>query len=1043
MKITTLLFVAIFTLLSSSNFAQPRQIKGTVTDETGAGIPDVSVSVKGSNSSTKTNTNGNFAIDIPVEIKKVDLVFTHVNYTAQTVAVQGNEIALTMQKLTKQLDEVVVIGYGTQKKRDITGAVAKMNATNLDERPLLRIDQALIGQLAGVRVKQTSGVPGRGFSVQIRGTGSITANNEPLYVIDGFPLEVSSQNTSGTFTTANPLDNLNPNDIESIEVLKDASAAAIYGSRGSNGVVLITTKKGKSGKAKIGFNMYAGYNERVRKLEMLNADQWVDRAIEMINYNWVHSGTGRTADQTTAQRKTILGTTTTNINLMIDDRWLSPGHPGLSYVDWQDEFFTKGVVQNYQLSASGGNEYVKYYLSGNYLDQDGIAYGVTYKLYSARANVEVQASNKLKFGLNLAPSYSVANDPGVDGKDNLTHVAATLSPVVEENVGLLVGVAPFTTYAWGNTRVSPVEAAKQTTGLTKLFRTLGTIYGEYSIIPGLSIRSSINLENADATSKSYTPLAVNLNRVATGRLTGYKRLNFVNENTISYVKTFSSKHNLSVVGGQSYSTFKFDNWQINGGTFTSNDVTTLNAATTGSSGTSNETKNVLISFFGRAQYDFSNRYLLSASLRRDGSSKFGANTKWGTFPAVSAGWRISEENFMQSIDKISELKLRGSWGITGNNGYTGDYNSIGLLAFANYSFGGTVANGQVPNATNFPNPDLSWEESETINIGVDLGLLKNRIFTSFDIYTKRNRDLLLSIPVPMASGFTSALTNIGKVLNKGWELEVTTRNIISPVNWTTSINLSHNENKVEQLGPNNTPILFNGGFDIEHSILMVGQPMYSLYVVKEIGILSAKDISDNYPRFGNEEAGDPKYLDANKDGKIDANDRVLMGGPNPDYVWGITNTVAYKGFDLNVLVQGQWGGLIYSMFGRAVDRTAMGYQDNATAKYIDRWRSTADDGKTGLTHKAAATFGRIKNTDWLYPSDYWRVRNITLGYNLGGLIKNKKIISGARIYVTAENFFGKDKYTGGWNPEAVNTSGEDYGSFPLSKGMVAGLNITF
>ncbi len=1044
MKRTALLLVALNLLLSSFIFAQQRQVKGTVTDETGTGIPDVTVSVKGSNSTTKTNANGSFIIDIPGEIKKIDLVFTHVNYAAQTVSVSGNEISLIMQKITKQLDEVVVIGYGTQKKRDITGAVAKLNATNLDERPLARIDQALIGQLAGVRVKQTSGLPGRGFSVQIRGTGSITANNEPLYVIDGFPLEVSAQNVSGGFTNANPLDNLNPNDIESIEVLKDASAAAIYGSRGSNGVVLITTKKGKSGKARINFNTYAGYNERVRKLKMLNAEQWVDRAIEMINYNWVHSGTGRTADQTTAQRKTILGTTTTNVNLMIDDRWLLPDHAGLLYVDWQDEFFRKGGVQDYQLSASGGNDFVKYYLSGDYLNQDGIAYGVTYKLYSARTNVEVQASNKIKFGLNLAPSYSLANDPGVDGKDNQSHIAASLAPVIEANAGLLSGVAPYNTYAWGGTRVSPVEASKETIGLTKLFRTLGTIYGDYSIIPGLSLHSSINLDNADATIKSYTPLAVNLSRVAVGRLTGYKRLNFVNENTLSFDRTFATKHNVAIVAGQSYSTFKFDNWQINGGSFTSNDVTTLNAATTGSNGTSSETKNVLISYFGRAQYDFENRYLLSASLRSDGSSKFGANTKWGTFPAVSAGWRISEEKFMQSINKISELKLRASWGITGNNGYSGDYNSIGLLSFANYSFGGTVVNGQIPNPANFPNPDLGWEESETINIGFDLGLIKNRIFTSFDLYRKRNSDLLLSIPVPTASGYTSALTNIGKVLNKGWELEVTTRNIVnSPVTWATSVNLSHNKNKVEQLGPNNTPILFNGGFDIDHSILMVGQPMYSLYLVQEIGILSTKDIADNYPRFGNEEAGDPKYLDANGDKKIDANDRVLSGGPNPDYIWGITNTVTYKGFDLNFLVQGQWGGLIYSMFGRAVDRTGQGYQDNALASYANRWRSTADDGKTGITQKAASTFGRIKNTDWLYPSDYWRIRNITLGYNLGGLIKNKKIITGARIYVTAENFFGKDKYKGGWNPEAVNTSGEDYGSFPLSKGIVGGLNLTF
>lgn len=1045
MKKNALLLAALFILFPILLLAQSNQIKGKIIDETGAGIPDASVSIKGTTATTKTDVNGNFEITVPEGIKNPQLFFTHVNYLGQTVSAPGNEVFLTLQKASKQLDEVIVVGYGTQKKGDITGAVAKFNAENLDERPVTRVDQALVGQMAGVRVKQTSGVPGRGFSVQVRGTGSIGANNEPLYVIDGFPLEVSRQNDGGGFSTGNPLDNLNPNDIESIQVLKDASAAAIYGSRGSNGVVLISTKKGKSGKAAISFNTYVGYNERVRKLDMLDSEGWVDRAMDIINTNWIKSGTGRTADQTTDQRKAILGTTSTNINLMIDDRWLMPGHPGLIYLDWQDEFFRKGIVQNYQLSATGGNDFVKYYVSGNYLNQEGITYGVSNKSYSARANVEVQASNKIKFGINIAPTYSIINDPGVDGKDQESHIAASLAPVVEETAGLLTAVYPFVNYAWAGSRVSPVERVKQITGETKLFRTLTTAYGEYTIVKGLSLRSSINLDNADATRKAYTPYqvaAIAATRVPAGGQSGYKRLTFVNENTLSYLKTFESRHNVSAVVGNSYNTFKFDNWNMVAGTYTTNDITTLNASTNNTA-TTTETKNVLLSYFGRVQYDYDNRYLLSASIRRDGSSKFGDNTKWGTFPAVSVGWRVSAENFMSSIDKISELKIRGSWGITGNNGYDGDYNHLALLSFANYSYNGTQVNGQILNASNFPNADLSWEESETINIGLDLGLLKNRIFTSFDYYTKRNTDLLLRIPVPTASGFSSALTNIGEVLNKGWELEITSRNIVQKgFTWTTSLNISHNTNEVKKLGPNNTPILFNGGFDIEHSILMVGQPMYSLYLVQEVGLLTVQDTTNHYPEFGNEDPGDPKYLDINKDGKIDANDRELSGHPNPDYVWGITNTFSYKGFDLSFLVQGQTGGKIYSMFGRAVDRTGQGFQDNALASYENRWRSAADDGKPGLTQKAQSSFGRIKNTDWMYSSDYWRVRTITLGYNLGALVKNK-VIKGIRLYITAENMLGKDKYDGGWNPEAVNTSGEDYGSFPLSKGMVAGLNLTF
>ena len=1045
MKKKALLIAALLVLLPILLLAQEKQIRGTVTDESGTPVPDVTVTLKGSSTGTKTDAAGSFTLTVPDNGKNTELIFSHVNFQSKSETFSGSQVSTKLAKAVGNLDEVVVVGYGSQKKKDITGAVATYNAENLDERPVTRVDQALVGQLAGVRVKQTSGLPGKGFSVQIRGTGSISANNEPLYVIDGFPLEVAAQNINGAFRTGNPLDNINPNDIESIQVLKDASASAIYGSRASNGVVLITTKKGKSGRATINVNTYAGYNERVRKLKMLNSDEWVDRAIEMINAAWVASGSGRTADQTSAQRRTILGITGTNTGLMIDDRWLQPGHPGLTYLDWQDEFFRKGLVQNYQLSASGGNETVKYYMSGNYINQDGITWGVTNRAYSARANLEVNASNKVKFGLNLAPSYSIINDPGVDGKDQESHIAASLAPVVESGIGLLTAVYPNINYAWGGTRVSPVERVKRITGETKLFRTLSTIYGEYAIIPGLILRSSLNLDNADATRKSYTPFQVAqiaAVRVPAGGLTGYKRLTFVNENTLSYSKTFAEKHSVSAVAGMSYTTFKLDSLGMAAGSYSTNDVTTLNAAINNTASTT-ESKNVLISYFGRVQYDFDNRYLLSGSLRRDGSSKFGANTKWGVFPAVSAGWRISQEKFFQNVTAVNELKLRASWGIAGNNGYYGDYNQLSLLSFANYSFGGTQFNGQIINPTNFPNPDLGWEESETINVGFDIGVLKNKLFASFDYYTKRNTDLLLRIPVPTASGFTTALTNIGEVLNKGWEFEITSRNISTKkLTWTTNVNLSHNTNEIKKLGPNNTPIMFNGGFDIEHSILMVGQPMYSIFVVKEIGILTTADIASGVARFGNEQAGDPKYLDAKKDGKIDADDRVLVGHPNPDYVWGINNTVNYMGFDLGVLVQGQWGGKIYSMFGRAVDRTGQGYVDNYLKKTVNRWRSPADDGKPGLEPKAVSSFGRIKNTDWMYSSDYWRVRTITLGYNLGRLIK-VNMIKGARLYVTAENMFGKDKYDGGWNPEAVNTTGEDYGSFPLSKGIVFGLNLTF
>jgi TonB-dependent starch-binding outer membrane protein SusC len=957
---------------------------------------------------------------------------------------------------------VVVVAYGTQKKKNITGAVASFKAEDLDKRPVTRIDQALVGQLAGVQVKQTSGAPGKGFSINIRGAGSISASNEPLYVIDGFPLETSGQNSSGGFSTGNPLDNINPNDIESIQVLKDASAAAIYGSRAANGVVIISTKKGTLGKPKLGVNVYTGIVKAARKLDVLSAEEWIDRSIEMINSQWVASAAGRLATQTTEERRQILKLAPGifNSSLMIDDRWTQPGHPGLSYYNYQDEAFRTGAMTNYQLSASGGNNFVKYYVSGNYLDQQAYTLNTYFKTYSARANLEVNANSQLKFGLNVAPSYSITQDPGIDGKDNIIHIIAGHSPVQEDTMGLDGNVGKNGQYLWSTSRNNPVRQMENITGLTKNFRTLSTAYVDYELLRGLNLRSSLNFDNTDITSKRYSPDFINGSQSAratapgtstSGSYNGLRKQTLVNENTLNFAREIGGSHDISAIAGYSYHSTKIDNVRLtSSGGFSSSTITTLNAAAT-IAGTganfTNETKSVLLSGFGRVQYGFKDKYLLSASLRRDGSSRFGANQKWGWFPSASIGWRVIEEPFMKNVKLFSDLKLRASWG-KGGNYNIGDYSSIPTLGFSNYTFGGVQSSGQTPNR--IANPDLTWEKSETRNIGFDVGLLSNRIFTSFDYYTRRNTDLLLNVPIPLASGFPTALANIGEVLNKGWEVELTSRNVVGKFQWTTSLNFSHNENKVIHLAPGDASILIPSLFDIPHSILQVGQPMYSHYLVQQTGILSQADIDGKAPLFGTQKAGDPKYLDANADGKIDANDRTLSGQPNPKYIWGVTNTFKFAGFDLTCLVQGQNGGTIYSLFGRALDRTGQGQTDNYLGIMRDRWRSESNPG-AGLRGKAYSTFGRIKNTDWLWSSDYWRIRNITLGYDLGKILKSPKI-QGTRLYLTAENWFGKDKYLGGWNPEALNTDlsgdssfpqGGDYGGMPLSRSIIAGLNVTF
>jgi TonB-linked SusC/RagA family outer membrane protein len=1023
-------------------------LTGKVTSPNGEGLPGVTVVVKGTTLGTTSNADGSFSLSVPD--KSGVLVFSFIGYQTQEKSYSGpSSISIKLADDTKSLDEVVVVGYGTQKRSDVTSAIATMDARKLEERPIARVDQALVGQLAGVQVKQTSGVPGRPFSIQVRGAGSISAGNEPLYVIDGFPLESVGASSNGRFGSGNPLDNINPNDIEKIEVLKDAAAAAIYGSRAANGVVIITTKRGRTGKPQISLNTYVGGSRAAKKLDVLNGEDWASRATEIINNNWVKSAAGRTASQTTAQRRQILGLTGNNVNpdLMLDDRWAIPGHPGLTYVDWQDELFRTGRTQNYQVSASGATDNVNYFVSANYNDQEGFALGLGYQRFTARANVEVKASDKLKFGLTISPTYSISKDPGIEGKDSRFHQLLSQTPIVEDSAGLNTAYGKNEGYRWGVSTASPIAVINNYDGDTRNYRTLGTVFAEYQPIVGLRLRSSLNFDNNESTSTSYVPPARNLaTSLASGSYSTYRRQTLVNENTATYNKAIG-KHDFSLLAGQSYNFSRLDNnSQSSSGGFVNNTVRTLNGAVLVNSSGPTATQNVLLSYFGRLQYSYDGKYLLSASIRRDASSRFGFEDRAGIFPAVSAGWRISQESFMQPITFLSDLKLRASLGYSGNN-TIGDYSSIATLGVYNYTFGGLTSPGQAPNKVG--NSQLKWERNRTVDFGADFGVLKNRITASFDYYTKTSLDLLLNVPVLTGAGFGTNLQNIGEVRNNGWEVELNTRNMEGAFSWTTSFNLSHNENKVVHLGPGDATIEVPNGLDTSSNILKVGLPVYSIFVVKQDGILSQSDIDNGAARLGNESAGDPRYVDFNNDGKIDVNDRQVVGNPNPTYTAGITNTLRYKGFDLSFLVQGQYGGSIYSTLGRAIDRTGVGYKENALGRVRDRWFSAENPG-AGIKGKATGTnYGFIRNTDWLYSSNYYRVRTITLGYDLGLLLK-KRIAQGARVYVTAENWFGWDDYYGGLNPDALNTgntgtfvSGSDYGGLPLAKSLVLGLNLTF
>jgi len=1045
-------------------------IKGKVTDEKNLPLPGVSVRLKGTAQVVSTNPDGEF--QLVTELNQPTLVFTYVGYKTQEVVYKGQLLSIKLDPDQSKLEEVLVVGYGTQRKSDVLGSVATFNAKAVEEKPISRVEQALIGQMAGVQVRQQSGTPGAGLSIQVRGAGSITAGNEPLYVLDGFPLDVASQNASGGISNS-PLDNLNPNDIESVQVLKDAAAGAIYGSRAANGVVIITTKKGVAGKPRISVNANAGISSIARKIDMLSADEWVAQATELANATWVASGTGRTATQTNAERAAILGLApgTINTSFMTDPRWAQPGHPGLDYVDWQDAIFTNAPYQNYEVSASGGAENVTYFISGNVLNQNGTLINSNFKNYGLRANVEANASKKLKFGINLAPSYSVNNAPPGEGKDNQLMNALQMVPVVESSAGLNSGAYGNSVYTWASPRlISPYAYLETAMNKIKTSRLLASIYADYQIVKGLSVRSSVNYDNVDRNTSKYTSdqvtvgaasaLLTNPGLYSTGSYAVTKKQNFLNENTLNYTTTIAGVHKISAIAGVSYNIVHTEGVSLaTAGGFANDIIKTLsnaiaNAAGVTTTGTSTSANNTLFSYYSRLQYAFKDRYLLSGTIRRDASSKFGSENRWGTFPSVSAGWKASEESFLKDVKAISELKLRLSWGKSGNNNI-GDYNAISTLVNSNYVFGGntpTTATGQV--VSGLANKALKWETSNTYDLGLDLSLLANRINFTFDAYHKKNTDLLLNLPVLSASGFSTSLQNIGAVVNKGLEFGLNTVNVkTANFTWTMNANIAFNKNAITDLGPTHADIEIASAYSGSNApyLLREGLPAFSYYITKTDGILTAADIANPaVAKVSGQKAGDAKYVDTNGDGKISAADRVVGGQPSPKYTWGWTNNFKYGNFDLGIQLYGQHGGSILSYLGRAID-----FSGSTTANVLGVWRdrwTAADPNPNAPRGRLGANYTYPNVTsDWVYSSDFFRVQNITLGYNLKGLIKTHGI-SSARIFVALENYFSHDKYKGGANPEAQNTnvSGDasyaisgDYGSAPLSKTASIGINIGF
>ena len=1037
-------------------------VTGSVTSETGKGLPGVTVLVKNTTRGTTTDAEGGFKLSIPDEA--ATLIFSFVGYLTQEITI-GRRTVVNVQLAPDQkaLSEVVVVGYGTQRRASVTSAVASLNAQDLANQITKNPLEAMAGQLAGVSVQQSTGKPGANPVVRVRGTGSLSAGNAPLYVVDGMPLQ-----NSDDFSL------INPGDIETIDVLKDAASAAIYGSRGGNGVVLVTTRKGKIGQSRIDFAYYTGIQQVSKKMKMMNRDEHIDLIKEGVTNNWLSVG----GDPSIPNGQRRYNGQLTNFNYPA-----SYDNPGsLPDTDWQDLIFRSAPVSNYQLSAQGGTDKTRYYISGNYFTQGGIIKATDYNRYSLRLNLDVNPTAYLRVGMNVSPSYAKENRRQTDGHWNvgdggIIQGALVMPPTIQPYYpnglyGQILGnneYATATSYVGGV--ISPLNVLENPNykDVEERARLLGVAYAEVEPIKGLILRTNLGLDFRNYWNNYYRPSTANdigtgvltpgqpnpnINNIVS-RHTEYRNLNYAWDNTLTYHHRLRDRHDVTLLAGYSVqrNTDESTGTMGNPGRF-DNDLVTYVTAASIINGSGNKEEWSLLSYLGRINYAYKDRYLLTATVRRDGSSRFAVNHKWAVFPSVSVGWRLSEEAFLKNIRSLSELKLRASYGITGNFNI-GNYRSLALLGKDNYNFGlgdGTLATGYAPSSA--ANPDLTWETNRQTDIGLDIGLFNSRINLSADYYYRITDGLLYNRPVPGASGFTSVFGNIGTIENKGVELALNTVNTTGAFRWTTNLNFSLNRNKVVQLGDKNEPIRTVSQNTVTQ-ITQVGRPFADFLGYPIAGIFTNQaDVDANPSQKFNAATrpGDTKFVDTNGDGKITPDDRTILGNPQPDFLYGIINRFTYRGFSLDVQLQGVQGGKVVLLTSRFIGNNNLAV-NNLEEPTIHRWRSESNPGN-GIQPRISSTAYPSSGLNesllarYLQDGTYVRVRNVTLAYNLPTDLLKKVHIGAARVYVSGQNLLTFSKYIG-YNPEVsqngedVTTPGIDYGVYPLARTITAGLTLSF
>lgn len=1022
-------------LLAAPRAVADVTVQGQVSDEQGNPLPGATIVVKGSpNVGVSAGADGSFTLAVPTGTET--LVISSVGYVSQEVRLTGQKtVAVQLVTDNQALNEVVVVGYGTQKRSDLTGAVGSVKASEIMERPVVNVAQSLQGRVAGVDVALNSGQPGSAPVIRVRGYSSILASNDPLYVVDGVFW------TSGIAT-------LNPADIESIEVLKDASATAIYGSQGSSGVVLITTKRGRKG-GQVSYDNYVSVSNLARKQSLLNAHDFLateDLAYQNVQkYDPTGWAAGKYADKDPRLKRQALANPNDPHRLF--DAQLNP----LYDVDWQKEVTQTAGAQSHNLSFSGGADQMTYGLFLNYTNANGIIRNTYEKRYSGRLVIDNQVKKFLKVGATLA--YSNIEDRignYFTGGNNIPRMMIEMIPIVPIQYpdGTYGKRQDYPDMEGGD---NPVAIAREDLELTRTQVFSGNVYGNITFFPGLDFRTVLGANLRSELNPSYASDLIQLragphNVANIGAYDG-KTLQW--QNYLTYAKTFNDVHSVNVVVGVDAQRFQSLSDYVETRDLVDNFYSfyNLNAGATPAPPSSNFQAYQNLSFFGRANYGYKDRYLLTATLRRDGSSRFGENYQNGYFPSAAVAWRISQEDFLRDNKTISDLKLRFGFGKTGNSNF-GNYAPQSFLGTTQYVFNGTRTAGI--ELGNLGNPDLRWEQASQYDLGLNLGLWQNRVSFEADIYQRTTTDLLLRAPVPQSSGYGSIVKNIGSVRNQGLELALNTVNVQSKdFTWSTTFNISFLKNRVLALGEANDDIFPGPNFLNETNVLRVGQPVGSLFGRVRAGTWSTAE-ADQALKYGRL-PGDLKFVDQNNDGQINDQDRVILGKTIPTGFGTLSNTFRYKGLDLLVDVQFTYGNSIMNLTEHsALDRT--GQANSYSIAYTDAWTPDHQNTSIAQVRPSYVRYDTGIDSHKVQDASFIRGRNLVLGYNFPSALVESLKLARLRVYVSAQNFFLATKYTGydpetstfGATADGYNTfaQGIQFFAYPKARTFTAGLNVT-